>query len=209
MNDVRKKPAQRYKHRQELIRKTQPKVLLEVGTHSGRRTADFLRVALELVPDAHYIGYDLWQDLTPEVKKAERDGKKIVTIESAKKNLDVLKKMYPNFTYELIRGNTNETLNDSNNATDADFVFIDGGHSIATIQSDYDALKHNDLIVFDDYYEPNEEGVCVHDIELFGCNAVVEKIDGSIIMPAQDHVKAGGHIRFVLVDKNGVWDGNS
>ena len=64
---------------------------------------------------------------------------------------DTIREACPTAAITLVRGNTRETLK----PISADFVYIDGGHSIETIQGDYDALKSSPVIVFDDFYIPD------------------------------------------------------
>ena len=59
----------------------------------------------------------------------------------------------------------------------ADFVFIDGGHSVETITSDWlwvsRIINPGAVVVFDDYYKPEREG--------FGCNRIVENITHELL----------------------------
>ena len=56
-----------------------------------------------------------------------------------------------------------------------DLIFIDGGHSVKTIESDWKNsiknLDNNGLIVFDDYYVGDSKIT-----KKFGCNQIIEKI---------------------------------
>ena len=60
---------------------------------------------------------------------------------------------------ELVKGWTHETLPEYAHAHPdykADLIFIDGGHSIETIQSDWDNVQSfiskDSVVIFDDYY---------------------------------------------------------
>jgi hypothetical protein len=112
----------------------------------------------------------------------------------------------PGFTYDLIRGNTRETLpknkklkwqdpvtGETTKLEDADFSYIDGGHSIETIQSDYNALKNCKTIVFDDDYVEDENESRPNILEV-GCNQLVHSIE-HILLPAQDTLPTGGKIQ--------------
>ena len=52
-----------------------------------------------------------------------------------------------------------------------DFVFIDGGHSVETIESDWNYIKHlmgkQTVVVFDDYYENRDD---------FGCKKLIDNL---------------------------------
>ena len=60
-----------------------------------------------------------------------------------------------------------------------DFIFIDGGHSIKTIYSDWKhcskLMKKKSILLFDDYYLNNK-----NIIKNFGCNKIINKISSSI-----------------------------
>ena len=59
--------------------------------------------------------------------------------------------------------------------TEADLVFIDGGHSVETVENDFDRLRGCKNILMDDYYTPCNRGLCP-DVTKFGCNQLVEKV---------------------------------
>ena len=108
------------------------------------------------------------------------------------------------FTFELIKGNTRDTLP----SYVADFVYIDGGHSVATIRSDYEAVKGSHVIVFDDYYRPDAKGGCP-DLKKFGANAIVDAIDGAEVFDSTDPVTGGGYVCFAVVrDEGDPYAGN-
>jgi hypothetical protein len=68
----------------------------------------------------------------------------------------------------------------------ADLAFIDGGHSVATIDSDYRNLQDCRAVVFDDYYLPLPDGRIHIDTKLYGCNKVVDEIGGCEIF-SEEH----------------------
>jgi hypothetical protein len=72
----------------------------------------------------------------------------------------------------LYRGLTSETLAGACPA--ADFYFIDGGHSIETIQNDWQVVSArmmpHSVVIFDDYYHGlRRAGI--------GCNTVIDNLD--------------------------------
>lgn len=157
----------RYLHLYEEINSCKPKVILEVGTWMGVQALCMLSEARKYNPDIKYIGFDLFaENMTPDVKEKEVHAKKDVPRRVALMNL-------LEFEHNLIVGNTNETLPVfvKENEEKIDFVFIDGGHSLETIQSDWDnisQLMHSDtVVVFDDYYEGDDTK---------GCKAIVENV---------------------------------
>jgi len=85
-----------------------------------------------------------------------------------------------------------------------DFIFIDGGHSTETIQSDWENLQKviskDTVILFDDYYEKI-------DTKNIGCNTVIKKIQDSSkysieLLDPVDHLRENNlFIRIVKVNK--------
>ena len=156
--------------------------IVEVGVAKGLRAQEMCRVNLERGKKVRYIGFDLFEDLTPEVSKEEWNGKQVDSEAQVSQSLEALRASFPGlFEYELVKGNTRQTL-PAYSFPDVDFAFMDGGHSVATIESDYKAIeKKAGLIVLDDYYEA---GV---DTEKFGCNKLVDSLPGKKIpLPVVD-----------------------
>lgn len=181
----------RYKQIIEQITIYKPKTIIEIGTWNGKRATLMAQEALKHQKQVHYTGFDLFEEATKETDAEEYNVKKNFTLEIVTAVLDRVVKQNEGFSFELVRGNTRETLK---GPRIADFVFIDGGHSIQTIQSDYEALKNSLVILFDDYYEggPNTT--------LFGCNKIVQDLDHSLL-PVKDPVKGGGYVGIAMVIK--------
>ena len=169
----------RYDQLIDLITMARPQFIVEVGTHRGARAMAMCQAALAHRNDVRYLGFDLFEDATPETDAAEMNGKGPAIVDAAEKKLNLLKKHNPGFTFELVKGNTRQTLHGKNII--ADFVFIDGGHSIETIRGDFEALKNSRYIVFDDYYMG---GV---DTTKFGSNAVLADVPHQVL-PVEDTV---------------------
>lgn len=93
----------------------------------------------------------------------------------------------PSFSYQLIPGDTNETLTDEY----ADFVFLDGGHAVSTIKHDLAATASSKVILLDDYYV----GMST---EEFGCNSVIGETT-HLILPISDPVSGGGRVHFAVI----------
>ena len=167
----------RYDQLVDLIGMARPQFIVEVGTHRGTRAMVMCQVALAHRNDVRYLGFDLFESATPQTNAAEMNGKGSAERQTAAQKLQILKDNNPGFTFELVQGNTRDTLHGKNIM--ADFVFIDGGHSIETIRGDYEALKHSRYIVFDDYYMG---GV---DTSKFGCNAVLADVPHQVL-PVED-----------------------
>lgn len=185
----------RYNQLVGLIKFCKPASIIEVGTHNGTRAVQMCREALAHRDKVHYVGYDLFDDADDETNAAELNGKGAGSVATARQHLEDIKTDFPGFTYELVPGNTRRTLHGTE--TVADFVFIDGGHSVETIQGDYEALKISRVIVFDDYYV---SGV---DTAIFGCNRLLESVPHEVL-PEEDHRKGVG-IKLAVVGYSSKW----
>ena len=181
----------RYKQLAELIKFSQPKTIIEVGVNMGNSAEFMCREALRYRKEVNYIGYDLFEDATQESNASENNGKPATSEEFVRKRLSKIKGL----TFDLVRGNTKTTLHGTD--TWADFVFIDGGHSVETIRGDYEAVKGSPLIVFDDYYTSGA------DTSKIGCNQIVEGLPHEIL-PQED--AAGSFlIKMAVVGYSSKW----
>jgi len=148
-----------------LAAEKKPGLLIEIGTHKG------VRARLLKAHCSYYIGLDLWELGSDETDKRESNGKGRSTKSQAVEALAGVR-------FELIAGDTRQTLPAlCERGVLADFVFIDGGHSVETIASDWHwiskMLKPGSVVVFDDYYEPERKG--------FGCNRIVADIEHELL----------------------------
>jgi hypothetical protein len=157
-------------------------IIVEVGVARGQMALAMCRVNLERGKKVRYIGFDLFEGITDEISEQEMNGKKVDSKAIVSERLEELSQAYPGLLeYELVQGNTRETL-PAYKFPSVDVAFIDGGHSVETIESDYKALEaHANLILLDDYYE---EGV---DTEKFGCNRLFDGTpERKILLPVVD-----------------------
>lgn len=121
----------------------------EIGTHSGKTASQILNYLLSKDIPITYRGYDLFDEANESTNKEEVNGKGVGSYQRAVLKLQKLRKRYQEkFQYELIKGNTKDTLTPIN----FDFVYIDGGHSYDTVKHDYSMVKNSKIIVFDDYH---------------------------------------------------------
>jgi len=170
--------------------------IVEVGVAKGRMALEMCRVNLERGQKVDYTGFDLFEDMTEEVSTVELNAKEVDSVHEVAERLEELSNEYPGLlTYRLVKGNTRETLPKHRFPQEGvDFVFLDGGHSIETIESDYNALKeHAKLIVLDDYYIKGQ------DTEKYGCNKLVESLKTRMILPVADVLTNGMEIQMVAV----------
>ena len=151
------------------ILKKRPKKILEIGVYNGRRAIQMIEAAKIFNKNIEYYGFDLFEGLTKKIYNTEAS-KFPSTIDKIKELLNNRAKIF------LYKGFTNETLKKfSLNGVNIDFIFIDGGHAIQTIENDYlyslKIAEKNAYIIFDDFYETG-----TIDITKFGSNKIFEEL---------------------------------
>lgn len=184
----------RYGHLLEIIEEKKPVNIMEIGTSNGRSALAMMTKAKSVQPEGKgvtYWGFDLFEAATEETDKEEFNVKPAA-------NKEAVREVLEDYETLLFGGNTREVLKNfvNSNRPTMGLVFIDGGHSIETIESDWGfvqkCVKPGSVVVFDDYYVPEKKG--------FGCNTIVEKIEGHVVLPREDYVVGGGAVRMVRVD---------
>lgn len=170
----------RYRKLFEIVRELHPKHIVEIGTWQGKRACEWMGLT-----DCIYTGFDLFEQATKETDIDEFNVKSHTEVSEVGLQLEAA-----GFNkFQLIRGNTRETLPLwLDKIPPFDFAFIDGGHSVETIQSDFEHIsKHiqpGGTIIIDDYYEPEVVG--------FGCNFLKDK--GELVDVADAYVKGRIHM---------------
>lgn len=184
----------RYAQLIELVEQVKPETIVEIGVWNGVRAMEMATAALKYHPEVHYTGYDLFEEATAETDEFEFNKKAHNTIEVVRSRLVAFASKNPGFTFDLVKGNTRETL-----ATiTVDFVYIDGGHSVDTIYSDYLGVEDSKVIVFDDYYSPDASGACP-DLEKVGANKTVEFLGTyARVLESTDVVTGGGIVHLAI-----------
>lgn len=183
----------RYSQLTPLLRRLRPSVVLEIGTWNGDRA-----IQMVLASGAEiYYGFDLFEQANNETDAAEFNVKphhSKVTV-SAKLNEAMIQ-------HELHAGNTRETLPvfvEAKGKGWLDFAYIDGGHSVETIQSDWDCVREmmapGGVVVFDDYYT----NVGADFLDKYGANLIVERLDYRLL-PATDRVVNGACVQMAMVE---------
>lgn len=185
----------RYNQIYSLIEKYKPSILVEIGTWNGRRAIEMGRVALQYSDEVVYMGYDLFEDASDETDRTELNVKRHFSVDEVMSRISSAFDGDDRISFSLIKGNTRTTLS----KISADFVFIDGGHSVDTILSDYMNVSDSEVIVLDDYYTVDEEGRGP-DTGVFGCNKVVDELE-AVLLPIKDRLPAGGYVQLALVVK--------
>jgi len=191
----------RYKYLFEIIRKNKCKKIMEIGTWNGNHALQMIEEAKEYFPakEIEYYGFDLFE-LMDGRKYIEEISKRAPALSVVKERLEKTKAKI-----NLYKGDTREILPGViNNLPKMDFVFIDGGHSIETIENDWkytqQVMDEQTIVIFDDYW--NRDGA--------GCKKVIENIDRAEfdvkILPKQDKFKKEWgilKINFVQVKRRG------
>jgi len=195
-------PSRRHSKLYQLIEVFEPQTIVEIGTWNGKNAICMIHAAYKHNFNIEYIGYDLFDDATEETDKEEFNIKEHFSIHEvtdsiksacAPRNIPHLTTtdLTIEITIDLTQGNTNETLKE----TVADFVFIDGGHSLETIANDYSKVKGSKIVVFDDYYHS-----AVDDYEhRYGSKTLVDEL-GGIVIKTHDSVNVDNKV----VARNGL-----
>lgn len=168
-----------------------PQSIVEIGTWKGRSAVMMIKQAQKYRKNIQYIGYDLFEEATAETDAEELNIKQHNTVEAVEA---YIMSECPDVQMNLIKGNTRKTLNNIS----ADLCFIDGGHSLETIEHDYSKVKQSGLILLDDFYTPDDEGKCP-DLGKYGCNMLVSELDGVVVLPMKNKVKTGGWTQMAMV----------
>jgi predicted O-methyltransferase YrrM len=174
----------RYDQLLHVIDLYKPESIVEIGTWNGQNAVRMIKHASRWRKNVKYIGYDLFEDASDQTDKEElnvKDHYKVADVET------FIKHQCPNVEVHLIKGDTRKTLN----PVVADLAYIDGGHSVETIKNDYEKCKGSSVVIFDDYYLPDNEGKCP-DTSLYGCNKIVDDLPGAVVLPVGGKVKDGG-----------------
>lgn len=139
------------------IEQCKPRTILEIGTWNGKQAAKMINTAARFNPkdDIVYYGFDLFEKLEANIREQEYCNKAPCSYKEASFNISVT-----GVEFHLYQGNTKETLPKFRPEFPIDFVWIDGGHSIDTIRSDWKEIEkiiHKESVVlFDDYYPGNK-----------------------------------------------------
>ena len=178
----------RYAQLLQIIDQVKPETIFEFGTWNGDRAIEMIKAAQKHKPKVQYAGVDLFEDATPETDAAESNVKAHHKVQEVHDKI----KAATGAELLLVKCNSRE-LKDP---VQADFVFIDGGHSLDTIRHDYNLSKSSKCIVLDDYYIPDETGACL-DITKFGCNALVGEIKATVLQQKDPVFKDGKRCGYV------------
>lgn len=176
----------RYRHLFKKILDCKPVSILEIGVYRGKRSVEMIKLANEINNNKTlYYGFDLFENIS-SIKIYKEASKKPLKLELLKKKIE---KINSKKRTHLIKGDTIKSLKTfSKKKKIIDFIFIDGGHSLKTIKSDWNNIKKlinkKSEVVFDDYY---------HDDSLsqkFGCKKLIDNLSKKYvvdILQSNDH----------------------
>ncbi len=164
---------ERYGDLMRVFHRARCRRILEIGTHNGvnaRRLIETARIRYA-ARQIEYHGLDLFEMLTPEMLKSE------FSIQPPTR-AEVDAKLRPTgANVRLYQGFSQEILPKIVPTLGAmDLVFIDGGHSFETIESDWrnvqPVIGEKTVVVFDDY-------ICTDDphVQGFGCQSLIRSLD--------------------------------
>tara|TARA_B100000315_G_scaffold31987_1_gene26998 strand:+ start:4607 stop:6883 length:2277 start_codon:yes stop_codon:yes gene_type:complete len=210
--------AARYHDLFNTVQHYKRKNILEVGTWNGDTACGMIMAAFQNSDEVHYTGIDLFEDADEVSDKKEFNVKAHYSKKAVSLKLQALAKEYEledkKLTFHLIKGDSKEKLKILKDKSMCgmynifpDFVFIDGGHSIETVKSDFNHCKNIPVIVMDDYYTEDESGG-IPEPEYRGVNDIYNDVLGGtkrtgkkqrIIIPSSDRVKGGGNVSLALI----------
>jgi hypothetical protein len=190
----------------DIIDHHRPASIVETGTWSGERATQMALTAMRHQDRVHYIGFDLFEDANAASDARELNVKRHYSLDEVWQRLHEFRVANPGFSFTLFKGDTRHTLAEALSLghikPDPDFAFIDGGHSIQTIASDWTALMRAKVIVLDDYYQADNMGRRP-DIMRYGCNRLVDDLDrrewSVAVHSAGDPVSGGGVVALAEV----------
>ena len=201
---------ERYKQIDLIIDFLKPASIVEIGTWNGDRAIDIAQAALNHHAYVHYWGFDLFEHAAVDHDERELNVKPHIPLEDVHAKLETFKEHHPGFSFNLIKGDSRFTLHQPDlpvwshpnfetpvQLTDSDLVFIDGGHSIETVENDFHSLGACKNILMDDFYSPCDRGLCP-DIKKFGCNQLVEQMP-HWVLPVKDPIAGGGLVQIVAL----------
>ncbi len=205
----------RYQHLTQAVddtvnnsKKIKPFRIMEIGVFDavhGRQMID--RAVRNGRTHVEYYGFDMFEEMTAEVNEAEI-GKKTFA-KSYAQVMEYLTRKTKAKSVKLFKGDSKVTIPEVlHNLPAMDVIFVDGGHSLGTIQSDFEyALKlahAKTVIVLDDYYPGDYSKGCAFIIDTDLSKRASLKV--SVLDPVDIYPESGVSVQFVRVVKTGIED---
>jgi predicted O-methyltransferase YrrM len=170
----------RYRQLYDTIRDQKCQKILEIGVWNGAHALKMINEAKKFHGQGvEYYGFDLFEQMTDEVHQIE-----VAKYPLSESRIQA-KLERTGCRIRLFKGYTQTTLPRAvPQLPKMDLIFIDGGHSLETIQSDWinivSLMHEKTVVIFDDYW--NRDDV--------GCKPIIEKLDRQKyyveILPIQD-----------------------
>lgn len=198
-----RRAPRRYRNLLMEIRRQHCRTILEIGVYRAIRSVEMIETALLAHPpeEIEYFGFDLFEDLSEELCVKEFSKKPSPMVESER----LLRAT--GVRIHLFKGFSQETLprfvgSQRAHGPEIDLVFIDGGHAIETIASDWDnaskLMSSRTVVLFDDYYVNTDP-----EVREVGCRRIVDALDRSrfdvrILEPEDAFEKEWGTLRIRL-----------
>lgn len=173
---------------------------MEIGTYSGLHSTEMIEACKIFHPaqTTEYFGFDMFELLSDE-KCRQESSKQPPALREVQERLNKT-----NVNVHLYMGDTREVLSQTKNSLgQMDFIFIDGGHSIETIRSDWNNIKklmgEKTIVIFDDYYTNTET-----EIEGVGCQTLIDSLNPDnyevqILEPMDTFTKEWGVLKINMV----------
>lgn len=193
----------RYRNLLKTIYEERCRRIIEIGTYNGVHACQMIETANIFYPvnQIEYYGFDLFEGLTREdfQKEFSKQPPKYSEIKQRLEKTGAVIRLYVRYSSDTLPN----FLEEKEDGKQIDFVFIDGGHSIGTITSDWNYVKkimnYKTVVIFDDYYnnkEPEVSGV--------GCQSLITGLDRNVydieILEPEDHFeKEWGTLRVSMV----------
>lgn len=144
---------------------------MEIGIWKAKTSLKLINIAKQfhLNKEMEFYGFDLFETFNFQIIKGEGSDKVIpLSIEQVYNLLKVT-----GINIELFKGNTKKVMPEVvSKIPKMDLIFIDGGHSIETIASDWKNCKklmyNSTVVVFDDYWDKNNNR---------GCKRLIDSLD--------------------------------
>ena len=171
--------TKRYSALLDIVYKYRIRTIIEIGVYTGRRAIEMITAASVWYSPKNitYIGFDLFEQMNSDTHEKELS-KMPDTMDDINGKIGVT-----GVNIFLFKGYSEETLPQMIAQRDdfppIDFIFIDGGHSIETISSDWEnarkLMSKHTIVVFDDYYID-----CPDLTGKFGCNKIIDSLDKTL-----------------------------
>lgn len=160
--------------------------ILEAGTHCGENAVKMIKASKAPEEEIRYFGFDMFEPLSPEQSSLEYSG-----VYSNPPPLEEVKAKIESETKAkvlLFKGDSKETIPQNLGSLPImDIIYIDGGHSIPTVASDWNNLKQlmgpETVTFFDDYFP---------DILDMGCKPLSDTIGQGYQVKVHDGIDSYG-----------------